>query len=91
MTNELLLGLLVFVPLLGAFALPLLAKISEAVRNVAALLMGLTAVVCAAFLVPAAIAGTGVAISIPLGVGGTLFVVDRLAVFMALVSSRSAR
>lgn len=87
MTNELLLGLLIFVPLLGSFALPLLAKISETVRNIAALFMGLTAVVCAAFLVPAAIAGTDVAINIPLGVGGTLFVVDKLAVFMALVSS----
>jgi NADH:ubiquinone oxidoreductase subunit 5 (subunit L)/multisubunit Na+/H+ antiporter MnhA subunit len=87
MTHELVLGLLVFTPLLGAFALPLAGFVSEALRNALALVMVGVSVVCAAILVPVVISGGTVSLKLSLVIGETLFYADGLAVFMALVSS----
>jgi NADH:ubiquinone oxidoreductase subunit 5 (subunit L)/multisubunit Na+/H+ antiporter MnhA subunit len=87
MTNETLLGLVIFVPLVGAFILPLVARASEAARNVVALCLVLCSAVCSACLLPAVLAGQDVSIKLALGIGSTLFQADKLAVFMALVSS----
>jgi NADH:ubiquinone oxidoreductase subunit 5 (subunit L)/multisubunit Na+/H+ antiporter MnhA subunit len=84
MGNESLLLLTVCAPLLGSLLLPLLGQISEKLRNGAALLMVAAALACAAGLLPAAIAGTPVTCRIG---GLDLFQADRLAVFMALVST----
>ena len=47
----------IFVPLLGAFLLPILGRISTGIRNIAALLFVLTAFIAAAFALPQALAG----------------------------------
>jgi proton-translocating NADH-quinone oxidoreductase chain N len=87
MTNETLLCLVILVPLAGAFILPVVARFSEAARNVLALCMVLTSVVGSAFLLPVVASGQEVSINLSLGLGSTLFHADKLAVFMALVSS----
>jgi proton-translocating NADH-quinone oxidoreductase chain N len=87
MTPESILCLLVFAPLLGAFALPLLGLISEALRNAVALFLVCVSILCAAFLVPVIAADGTVAVKLTLVFGETLFYADGLAVFMALVSS----
>ena len=87
MTHETILGILVLTPLVGAFVLPLAARISESFRNILALAMVGVSFVCAALLVPAVVAGGTVTINVPLAIGDTLFYADGLAVFMALVST----
>jgi len=87
MTHETILGILVLTPLLGAFVLPLAARVSESFRNLLALAMVGVSFVCAALLVPVVAAGGTVAINVPLAIGDTLFYADGLAVFMALVST----
>jgi NADH:ubiquinone oxidoreductase subunit 5 (subunit L)/multisubunit Na+/H+ antiporter MnhA subunit len=87
MNHELILGLLVFTPLAGAFALPLAGMVSERLRNALALTMACVPALCSAALVPAVLGGGTVAIDLPLGVGSSFLYADGLAVFMALVSS----
>ncbi len=78
----------ILVPLAGAFLLPLLGRVSATLRNMCALGMVLVSLVCAALLVPDALAGRTSTFEIagPLGISFTL-AADGLAVFMALVSS----
>ncbi len=78
----------VLVPLGGAFILPLLGRISALLRNICALCLVCTSLVCSILLVPGALAGQDVTWSAagPLGISFTL-TADALAVFMALVSS----
>ena len=78
----------ILVPLAGAFLLPLLGRVSATLRNLCALGMVLVSLVCAALLVPDALAGRTSTFEIagPLGISFTL-AADGLAVFMALVSS----
>ena len=87
MDHELILGLLVFTPLLGAFALPLAGFISEKLRNLIALALILVPVAGSALLVPLAMTGGTVVLEMPLMIGDTLLYADGLAVFMSLVSS----
>jgi len=87
MNHELILGLLVFTPLLGAFALPLASLVSEKFRNALAFAAACVPALCSALLVPAVLGGGTVSIDMPLGVGGSFLYADGLAVFMALVSS----
>jgi proton-translocating NADH-quinone oxidoreductase chain N len=87
MNHDLILGLLVFTPLLGAFALPFAGRVSEKLRSILALALVLSSVACSCLLVPAAMRGETVTIAMPLAVGETLLYADGLAVFMALVSS----
>jgi proton-translocating NADH-quinone oxidoreductase chain N len=87
MNHDLILGLLVFSPLLGAFVLPLAGLVSEALRNALALALVCVSVACSAFLVPLVAGGGTASIALPLMIGDTLLYADGLAVFMALVSS----
>jgi len=84
MRNELIVSLLVWAPCAGAFTLPLLGKVSERARNLASLLFLLVSLGATAALIPVVLGGATV--TVPFG-GVDLFYADRLAVFMALVSS----
>ena len=84
MPNEVLLLLVVCVPLLGSFVLPLISPVSEKLRNYAALALLLITLACAVSLMPAAMAGQVVIVQFG---GVEVFQLDRLAVFMAFVSS----
>ncbi len=87
MTHEIVLGVLIVAPLLGAFLLPAASLVSERFRNALALAMVAVSILCGIVLLPLVNAGASISISLPLGLGGTLFYADALAVFMALVSS----
>jgi proton-translocating NADH-quinone oxidoreductase chain N len=87
MNHDLILGLLVFTPLLGAFVLPVAGLVSERLRNLLALALVLASVSCSALLVPFVMGGGTAVLALPLGIGDTLLYADGLAVFMALVSS----
>lgn len=78
----------IFVPLLGAFLLPILGRISTGIRNIAALLFVLTAFIAAAFALPQTLAGELLLWRLELPLGMSIgFFADGLAVFMALTSS----
>ena len=78
----------VFVPLLGAFILPALGKINVGLRNIAALAFVLTSLVTAALMLPQALSGNPLLMTIELPLGFSFgFLADGLAVFMALTSS----
>jgi NADH:ubiquinone oxidoreductase subunit 5 (subunit L)/multisubunit Na+/H+ antiporter MnhA subunit len=88
MLHEWLLGLAVATPLLGAFLLPLLGRLSTWLRNVAALAFVLTSLGCVLALLPVVLGGEKVAIVHPLALGVNLFLqADLLGLFMAMVSS----
>jgi proton-translocating NADH-quinone oxidoreductase chain N len=84
MQSETILALVVAVPLLGSFLLPLLGQVSERPRNGAALLCLLVALGGTLLLIPEVLAGRSVDLVVA---GQTLFRADRLAVFMSLVTS----
>ncbi|MBQ6842799.1 MAG: NADH-quinone oxidoreductase subunit L, partial [Firmicutes bacterium] len=78
----------ILTPLIGAFFLPLLGNFSKGLRNIAALLMVLTSLVCAGAMLPAAVAGAPYAWQMELPLGFSFgFLADALAVFMAMTSS----
>jgi len=79
--------LLVAAPLLVSVILPLVGRYSARARNYLSLLAVLVSCGCAVALAPAVMAGEGPAIIFDFGFGRDLFVADRLAVFMAFVSS----
>ena len=88
MTNETLLLLAVFTPIAGAFFLPLLKLLGAEVRNVAALCLVATSLVCALMLIPSAMAGKPALISVALPYGFDFILrADGLAVFTAAMSS----
>jgi proton-translocating NADH-quinone oxidoreductase chain N len=84
MQSEAILASVVAVPLLGSFLLPVLGRVNERIRNAAALIFLLISTGGAALLLPDAMAGKSVDVVVA---GVNLFHLDRLAVFMALVSS----
>ena len=80
--------LAVFVPTLGSFALPLLGRVSLALRNYTALALVAAALACCGALVGPAASGQTASVIVPLAKGLNLSLhLDGLAVFMALVSS----
>ena len=83
-----LLLLAIFVPVVGAFLLPLVSRVSERLRNALALVFVLVSLVCSAVLLKSAVTNQGVKIqeSLPLGMNFG-FMADSLAVFMAMISS----
>jgi len=87
MNNNLLLAA-VFVPIAGAFLLPVIGKVSETVRNGAAFILVSVPLAASALLAPAVLSGRPVIVSytFPLGFNFIL-TADALAVFMAIVSS----
>ena len=79
---------IIFVPVIGAFLLPVAGKMSERLRNWLALLFVSVSLVGSGLLVPAVLAGSMPTISIELPLGfNFVLAADGLAVFMALVSS----
>lgn len=88
MSNELLVTLIVFIPVVGSFILPLAGLVSTGFRNMLALILVLTSFVLSLVLLPTVWAGATVTVqqSVPLGLDYVLYA-DRLAIFMALVSS----
>ncbi|MCX5686246.1 MAG: proton-conducting transporter membrane subunit, partial [Candidatus Omnitrophica bacterium] len=87
MQTNLLLAI-VLAPVIGSFLLPVAGRISERLRNALALLLVLIPLIGSALIVPIVMTGQRIAIlwGIPLGFDFIL-TADRLAVFMALVSS----
>ena len=78
----------VFVPILGAFVLPLIGKISFRFRNLLSLALILTSFVCSLYMLPVTLADNNIIVSKQLVVGfNCVFVADNLAVFMAILSS----
>ncbi|MCL1816445.1 MAG: NADH-quinone oxidoreductase subunit L [Clostridiales bacterium] len=78
----------VFTPLLGAFLLPLLGRVSSVLRNMAALLFVLASFVTSALLLSPALDNTPVTFLLNLPLGFSFgFLGDGLAVFMAMISS----
>ena len=75
-------------PVIGAFALPLLKSLSYKVRNAAALLMVLVSLAGSCMLAPHVLAGNKITVfrAFPLGFNFVL-TADMLAVFMAIASS----
>src|SRR5690242_13931657 len=85
MTNlPLLLAACVTAPLAGALLLPLAGRVSGALRSALALVLVLTALGCAAALLPAVLDGGTATVSVH---GVAVLHADRLAVFMALVAT----
>ena len=85
---NIILWLAVFVPIVGAFLLPLFARVSEKLRNTFALLFVFTSFICSVLLLRSALAGQPVTINISLPLGMNFgFMADGLAVFMAMISS----
>jgi proton-translocating NADH-quinone oxidoreductase chain N len=80
--------LIIFVPTIGAFLLPLLGRIDIRLRNISAFLLVLCSCVLSFSLLPAAVSGKVVTIAryLPLGLNFVL-TADSLAVFMACISS----
>lgn len=74
-------------PLLVSCVLPLIGKYSPRARNLVSLLSVATSLYCALALVPFVLGGQSLTISFDFGFGRELFSADRLAVFMAIVSS----
>ena len=79
---------IVFVPVVGSLALPILKGLSYKVRNLAALLMVLASFVGSCLIAPGVLAGNKITIirEFPLGFNFVL-TADILAIFMAIVSS----
>lgn len=88
MKNEVLLYCIIFVPILGSFILPLTARISDKLRNFLSLIFVIISFLFSLILLPLAIKGETLTIAHTLVLGiNFVFVADRLAIFMALVSS----
>lgn len=87
MKNETQLLLAVFLPIIGAFALPFLGAVSKRARNVVALLLAVAPLALSLSLLSPALQG-GVAIAKNLSFGfNFILAADGLAVFMAIASS----
>ncbi|MFA5840076.1 MAG: NADH-quinone oxidoreductase subunit L [Candidatus Margulisiibacteriota bacterium] len=88
MKPEILLLIAIFAPLLGAFLLPVMGKLSPTYRNLLALLLAIIPCAASLALLPSVLAGQSTVIhySLPLSINFS-FNADALAVFMASVSS----
>ena len=85
--SNLVLGI-IFIPLIGAFCLPLASRVSRPLRNALSFLFILSSFILSLKLIPLVLTGKTILISKPfaLGLNFTLLA-DNLAVFMACVSS----
>jgi len=88
MRNQLILSLIVFLPVIGAFTLPITGKISETIRNVLSFLLVASSFVLSFMILPFVLKNQTITITkmLPLGFNFVLNA-DGLAVFMAIVSS----
>lgn len=88
MNNNILVLLTIFVPLIGAFILPLLGRFSCRLRNIASLCFVLVSLICPIIMAPSVLSGEHSTVSLQLPLGfNFILAVDMLAVFMAIVSS----
>jgi len=88
MENQWIIPVIVFVPTIGAFALPLLGRVSSKLRNLFALGFVLVSLALVIALLPAVFAeGTTTSQDVSGGAGNQILSADKLAVFMALVSA----
>ena len=78
----------IFLPVLGAFILPIIGRVSELARNLTSLALVAASLVFSLLLVPVVLAGHVITIThaFPLGFN-LVFTADCLAVFMAIASS----
>jgi proton-translocating NADH-quinone oxidoreductase chain N len=88
MEKQLILILIVFLPVIGAFTLPVIGRISETVRNRLSFLVVASSFVLSCVILPSVLRNQTIGISkiLPLGFNFVL-TADGLAVFMAMVSS----
>lgn len=78
----------VFVPIIGAFILPIAGKISSHLRSILALIFVSVPFILAIAALPAAVSGKPFSFDITLPLGLSFgFLADGLAVFMAMISS----
>jgi NADH:ubiquinone oxidoreductase subunit 5 (subunit L)/multisubunit Na+/H+ antiporter MnhA subunit len=85
--NALILSI-VFIPIAGAFILPLAGWVSKSFRNYLSFFFILASFVLSCALIPMAISGNVATFNMPLAFGfNMVFTADALAVFMACVSS----
>jgi len=88
MRYEYLLLMAVFVPVIGSFLLPPVGRYSRSLRNFIALGLVLWSFGVSLFMLPQALSDSGITIARHLLPGfDYTFIADRLAVFMALISS----
>ncbi|NVN93443.1 MAG: NADH-quinone oxidoreductase subunit L, partial [Desulfuromonadales bacterium] len=87
MESHELVWLAVFVPIVGAFLLPLMGAVSKGGRNLCAFALVGFSLLCSCLLLSPVLHGESVSLSLPFLAGNNLFLADRLAVFMAIVSS----
>lgn len=86
--GRLALVLAVGAPVIGAFVLPLAARISALLRNLLSLALVLVSLLCSLFLIPTVLSGVEISFLVQLPHGFSfVLTADALAVFMALVSS----
>lgn len=80
--------LIIFIPIIGAFVLPFIGRISESARNRLSLLMAVSSFALSLKILPQALRGESLTVfkAFPLGFNFIL-TADSLAVFMAAVSS----
>jgi proton-translocating NADH-quinone oxidoreductase chain N len=88
MSHTQLVTLAVFIPVIGAFLLPLAGLVSKSLRNILALLFVSASFCFSLVLIPYVLSGGTVTVQypVPLGLDFVLYA-DKLAVFMAMVSS----
>jgi proton-translocating NADH-quinone oxidoreductase chain N len=78
----------IFIPVIGAFALPLAGKTAAPLRNGLALALVLASLAASSALLYRILAGDVISVHLDLPLGlGFGFLADKLAVFMALISS----
>ncbi len=77
----------IFVPVAASFLLPAIGCASKGLRNLCAFAAVGASLLCSVLLIPGVLAGEVTTITMPFLAGGALFQADRLAVFMAIVSS----
>ncbi|MFH0921783.1 MAG: NADH-quinone oxidoreductase subunit L [Fibrobacterota bacterium] len=88
MKHQLLIALIVFIPVIGAFLLPVASMVSKGFRNVLALLFVSASCVMSLALVPYLLSGSTITLQYPAPMGlNFVLYVDQLAIFMAIVSS----
>lgn len=88
MDGQILLLIIVFVPIVGAFILPLAGKISIRFRNLLALSFVAVSFIGSALVLPSALSSQPIKVEILLPLNFTFgFLGDGLAVFMAMISS----
>ncbi|MCE1248499.1 MAG: NADH-quinone oxidoreductase subunit L [Firmicutes bacterium] len=87
MDNGLLLLLIILLPFAGSFILPLLGLASTSARNILCLIFVGCSLIFSMSILPVVMSGTNISIAMPNILGSGIFLADKLAVFMAMVSS----